>query len=384
LAKLIKTKSTQKNVKVKGFNQKPSKKVSIEKTQWHPAFFQAMQIELEKYKNHLTYENEHHLTTEPLRLDILIIKKNPEIQIEKNIGRIFRGHNIVEFKSPADSLSINDYYKVIGYTYLYCSLEKIFPQDLTITLAFTVKPENLLEHLKTRPEITIEEKFDGIKYIIGEPIPIQLIENERLDPGENTWLRALSQETPAPIIKTIIQARNKTSVESGAFWYAVFRENFDAMKEVIAEMSNAAFEDFLDEIGFAEKAEIEKARQEAKQKEAEVKKARQEMKQKEAIIKQNEATIKQREDTIKQSEDTIKQNEVTMKQSEATIISLTDIIQKQEKEKSLLQKQAEEEKLLSIKEMLQDGASIELISKYFFISIDRVKEIKKELEREES
>ena len=39
----------------------------------------------------------------------------------KNIGRIFRRHNIVEYKSPKDSLSVDDFYKVYGYACFYKS-----------------------------------------------------------------------------------------------------------------------------------------------------------------------------------------------------------------------------------------------------------------------
>ena len=48
-------------------------------------------------------------------IDALIIKKDPSAVITKNIGRIFRTHNIVDFKSEKDSLSISDYQKVLAY-----------------------------------------------------------------------------------------------------------------------------------------------------------------------------------------------------------------------------------------------------------------------------
>ena len=42
--------------------------------------------------------------------------------IQKNIGRIFRQYNIVEYKSPDDYLSIDDFYKVYAYCCLYKSI----------------------------------------------------------------------------------------------------------------------------------------------------------------------------------------------------------------------------------------------------------------------
>ena len=84
--------------------------------QWHPAFYAGLQIELQEDSDNLIFENEHQLGTKPKQIDALIIKKQKDISIKKNIGKIFRGHNIVEYKSPTDYLCIDDYYK--GYASL--------------------------------------------------------------------------------------------------------------------------------------------------------------------------------------------------------------------------------------------------------------------------
>ena len=82
---------------------------------WHDAFFAAIQMELWEYENILTFENEHQLSKEALIMDVLIVKKAKNVHIDKNIGRIFRTHNIFEYKSETDSLSIPDYHKVLAY-----------------------------------------------------------------------------------------------------------------------------------------------------------------------------------------------------------------------------------------------------------------------------
>ena len=89
--------------------------------QWHPAFFAGIQIELEEEREYLSFENEHQLGTKPKEIDVLIIKKDGTHPIHKNIGRIFRRHNLIEYKSPADSLNIDDFYKVYGYACFYKS-----------------------------------------------------------------------------------------------------------------------------------------------------------------------------------------------------------------------------------------------------------------------
>ena len=83
-----------------------------DRLQWHPAFYASMQIELEEERENLIFENEHQLGTKPKEIDVLIVKKESSVPVRKNIGRIFRKHNIIEYKSPEDSLRVDDYYKV--------------------------------------------------------------------------------------------------------------------------------------------------------------------------------------------------------------------------------------------------------------------------------
>jgi hypothetical protein len=77
---------------------------------WHTAFFDAIRLELEAYIQRLTFMFELPLIAEPLRIDTIIIKE-PDVQIDKPIGRIFRQCNIIEYKSPEDILSLWHFHK---------------------------------------------------------------------------------------------------------------------------------------------------------------------------------------------------------------------------------------------------------------------------------
>ena len=83
--------------------------------EWHPAFTASLQIEFEDEADKIIFESEHLLSKKPMQIDELVIKVHDNEKIQKNIGRIFRKHNIVEYKSPEDYLTINDFYKVYGY-----------------------------------------------------------------------------------------------------------------------------------------------------------------------------------------------------------------------------------------------------------------------------
>jgi hypothetical protein len=71
-------------------------------------------MELERYQDVLTFEPEYQLTDEPLKMDVLIIKKERDVVIDKNIGALFRKDNIVEYKSPDDYVSVEDFIKCTG------------------------------------------------------------------------------------------------------------------------------------------------------------------------------------------------------------------------------------------------------------------------------
>jgi hypothetical protein len=56
------------------------------------------------------------LTAEPLKIDVVVIKKARDLVINKNIAVIFREYNLLEYKNPTKHVSIKDFYKVYAYT----------------------------------------------------------------------------------------------------------------------------------------------------------------------------------------------------------------------------------------------------------------------------
>ncbi len=165
---------------------------------WHPAFYAGIQIELLDDADNLEFESEHLLSKKPMQIDVMIIKKEADRPVKKNIGRFFRKRNIVEYKSPDDSLSVDDYYKVYGYTCFYKSegavVNEIPLEDLTITLVSESYPRELIRHLRDSRGFKVEKVEDGIYSIVGDTIPIQLLVTRQLSQKENLWLRSLTNK----------------------------------------------------------------------------------------------------------------------------------------------------------------------------------------------
>ena len=124
-----------------------------EKIQWHPAFDAALQIELGEETKYLEFDSEHLLSKKPMQIDVLV-KNERHVKIQKNIGRIFRQYNVVEYKSPEDDLNIDDFYKVYAYACIYKAdtetVDFIPAAELTITFVCYHYPRTMLQKIAKR------------------------------------------------------------------------------------------------------------------------------------------------------------------------------------------------------------------------------------------
>ena len=161
---------------------------------WHPAFFANIQIELKDEADKLTFENEHQLSKKPLQIDVLIIKKEKSGQIRKNIGRIFKKHNVIEYKSPGRSIGIDDFYKVYGYACFYKAdvvhANSISAKELTITF--------VSDYLRTVKKYEVVKMEDGIYNVKGDVFSIQILITKELSEKENLWLKSLTNNLKEP------------------------------------------------------------------------------------------------------------------------------------------------------------------------------------------
>lgn len=178
------------------------------RTQWHPAFCAAVRLELVENKADLDYTNEYNLNSKPIQMDLLVIKKSKDVEIKNEIGKIFRSHNIMEYKSPQDDLNLDTYVKVIGYACMYKASEvhvgDIDLDDITITLVREGKPRELLKWF-VKNDYKVCEKYKGIYYVEKEGcFPIQVIVSGKLSAENQKWLTLLSRNLERKDIERIV------------------------------------------------------------------------------------------------------------------------------------------------------------------------------------
>ncbi|GHU92324.1 hypothetical protein FACS189479_00890 [Spirochaetia bacterium] len=221
---------------------------------WHPAFFEAIQLELEAYKDVLEFKYEYQLTTEPLRIDTLIVKKPENVTIDKNFARLFKAENLIEFKSPDDYLSVKDFYKLYAYACLYAAITpEVDVSAITLTFIETKYPRELVKHLQEIRNYIIEETWPGIYHVSGDFFPIQILESKKLSPSDNIWLKSLNNGLDFSGLGVILkESRLKAKdIPIRAYLNAIIQANAQIIKE-IEKMSDGAqtLDDVLEEMGW--------------------------------------------------------------------------------------------------------------------------------------
>jgi hypothetical protein len=224
---------------------------------WHPAFFEALQMELREYRDVLEFHSEYQLTAEPLRIDCVVIRKVKNAVIKKNIAAIFKEWNLFEYKNPGDYVSVDDFYKVYGYACLYASFRKVPITGISVSFVESRYPKKLLKHLRDDRGYTVAESAEGIYTVKGDIIPIQIIDGRCLSAGENLWLKSLSDRlNPAEInqINEEIDRQNK-DVPIAAYCDVIIRANARIIQEAIEMGKRVTIEEVMENTGLGAKLE---------------------------------------------------------------------------------------------------------------------------------
>ena len=205
--------------------------VKEKKTKWHSPIYRGLQLDLRG--NPLQFEDNISLSEESLEIDAVVIK-NADVQVDKDIGAIFKRYNICEFKSITDYFSISDYAKVIGYASLYSAFKGADMTDITITIVVTKFPKKLVKYLETKRSLKIQDKGKGIHYITGDIYPVQILETKKLS-DDNLFLKNLRSDLTTVEMKKLLQALEEAGVVNKRDIYlaCIIDTNWEIFREVM-------------------------------------------------------------------------------------------------------------------------------------------------------
>ena len=306
--------------------------------QWHDGFHASLQIELQRETAHLEFHSEHELYKKALRIDTLIIKNSDDTPVQKNIGKIFRKYNLIEYKSPDDYLSINDFYKVYGYACLFQSNTEnthgISMNDVTITFVCSHFPRKMLKILKAERNIDAEQTAKGIYKLKNDPISMQILLISKLPPEENLWLSSLTRNLPMNR-NTELLLREYQKHKDSVLYQSAMELIIQANKEIMEEDCNMVC-DVLKEI-FAD---------EWKEKELEMRQKESQIQQKESLIQQKESLMQKKESQIQQMESQMQKKESQIQQKESLMQKKESLMQKKESLIQQMESQIRERELL--------------------------------------
>ena len=218
----------------------------------------AVRHELFDYRDSLEFKPEYQLTAEPLRMDLLIVKKPKDLFIDKNIARIFRSDNILEYKSPGDYLSVKGFLKVYAYANLYAAVTPdVALEDVTVTFVESRYPRKLIKYLTGTRGYTVEETSPGIYRVSGDYLPIQIIDAKKLPSNENLWLKSLANLKIQGLNDILNEAwRRKEKLPPDAYFYVLSRAYPEIFAEVLSMEAQTkrgkkkTFEEVYTEAGF--------------------------------------------------------------------------------------------------------------------------------------
>ncbi len=187
------------------------------KIEYHYGFYAATHAEYHAFREALDFLQEQELGIKPVKLDMLIIRQDEPNPLKDPIGKFFRKYNILEYKSPEDGLTIDDFYKVQAYACLYKSMGKTVDEipggALTVSIFRHKLPRKMFEALE-RTGLEVAEDHPGVFHIRGPlTVPAQVIVTSGLPAGEYTAFKLLAKDATREDIIQFMTARDAYNPE---------------------------------------------------------------------------------------------------------------------------------------------------------------------------
>lgn len=237
------------------------------RVEYHYGFYGAVHAEYEPSGVDMEYLQEHELGDKPVRLDMLLLKKE-SVPLKDPIGSFFKMHNVLDYKSPEDGLTIDDFYKAQGYALIYKSLGKsvnAIPLDeMTVSIFRHAFPREMLKMLEGSG-LKAEETYPGIYKIIGAlNVPTQVIATNRLPKGEYEAFKALAENADKDdILKLLGMMENPSNPNMAEYVSAVLHVSIAVNEELFNEIKEAGI--MTEAVERVFKKEFERERAEGKE-----------------------------------------------------------------------------------------------------------------------
>ena len=161
---------------------KPPLKLSIavrevKDREYHPAYRVADRLIWDFEKGKALFFEEHAVTVEPIRTDLLIVKQDPNTEFTDMIGSFFRTYNFIQFKGTTSTFEIGDVFKELTYVFAFKSQHsELRFSDCALTVFCSRYPRKALRNMKDHGFIVNKSNDPNIIYVdLYEDIKMQIV-----------------------------------------------------------------------------------------------------------------------------------------------------------------------------------------------------------------
>ena len=123
---------------------------AVPRSDWHREFEDVLLLDIDSWNNNSYLEREVTIGEDAPRADYIIVTSNGLPDSAKAVFRIFRRHNVIEYKRPGDLITRRTIWKTGGYGNLLLGTTKEdrYPEDeLTLTIFSARKNSALFSEL---------------------------------------------------------------------------------------------------------------------------------------------------------------------------------------------------------------------------------------------
>lgn len=215
------------------------------KSDWHAGFEAYLKVDAHDAEGGIAEVIvEHPLGEAAPRIDFIIWLHEEGTRLNKEIYRIFRRFNVIEYKNPHDMLNWRVIHKVIGYANLYVGLaenEGDRPKEqVTISIFRAVKNPELFMELEKLGHL-VPDQTKGIYHIDGlTDFPFQIVIMTELEGKEYAAARAMIDGDRASLedIKDFMDSVNEEEDE-------IVKEHMRVVLNLISEKNPTKFNELI-------------------------------------------------------------------------------------------------------------------------------------------
>ena len=191
------------------------------RSDWHREFERIIRGDARPYGKDVDIRIEEELGIDPPRVDYLILDDKKRLMAHtKAIYRIFRQHNVVEYKNPNDSLNMRVISKIIGYGNFYIGLAKHEGDrprnEVTLSLYRDKANKELFDEMIKNGTL-VKTDIPGI-YNVQKltELPFQIVIGSELEGDEHAEFRLLTdhaKENDVRIVAEKLENSTDTQVQ---------------------------------------------------------------------------------------------------------------------------------------------------------------------------